>query len=123
MSLWYKSLYAELIERFEKMGILEYVLLIILLLSAAFIVVAVLLQKSSEDGLSGAIAGGSDTFYGRDKSSHTDRALYKWTIIAAAVFMVAVLAVFILQPDFASSYSLDAWKTESNLTSYSYIFE
>lgn len=105
------------------MQILEYVLLIILLLSAAFIVVAVLLQKSSEDGLSGAIAGGSDTFYGRDKSSHTDRALYKWTIIAAAVFMVAVLAVFILQPDFASSYSLDAWKTESNLTSYSYIFE
>ena len=68
------------------MQILEYVLLIILLLSAAFIVVAVLLQKSSEDGLSGAIAGGSDTFYGRDKSSHTDRALYKWTIIAAAVF-------------------------------------
>lgn len=102
------------------MEIIEYVLLILLLLSAAFIVVAVLLQKSSEDGLSGAISGGSDTFYGRDKSSHTDRALYKWTIIAAAVFMVAVLAVYILQPDFTSTYALDQWKTGS---SYSYIFD
>ena len=102
------------------MEIIEYVLLILLLLSAAFIVVAVLLQKSSEDGLSGAISGGSDTFYGRDKSSHTDRALYKWTIIAAAVFMVAVLAVYILQPDFTSTYALDQWKTDSN---YSYIFD
>ena len=65
------------------MAVLEYVLLILLLLSAVFIVVAVLLQKSSEDGLSGTIAGGSDTFYGKDKSTHADRALYKWTVIAA----------------------------------------
>ena len=105
------------------MQVLEYVLLILLLLSAAFIVVAVLLQKSSEDGLSGAISGGADTFYGKDKSSHTDRALYKWTIIAAAVFMVAVLAVFILQPDFASSYKLDDWMTNSNISNYTYVFE
>jgi len=102
------------------MQIVEYVLLVLLLLAAAFIVVAVLLQKSSEDGLSGAISGNSETFYGRDKSSHTDRALYKWTIIAAAVFMVAVLAVYILQPDFTSTYALDQWKTSS---SYSYIFD
>lgn len=117
-------LFTEIIlERVFTMQVLEYVLLVLLLLSAAFIIVAVLLQKSSEDGLSGAISGGADTFYGKDKSSHTDRALYKWTIIAAALFMVCVLAVFILQPDFASSYELDAWKTDSNLTNYTHIFE
>ena len=111
------------IEREFKMIVLEYVLLVLLLLSAVFIVVAVLLQKSSEDGLSGTIAGGSDTFYGKDKSSHSDRALYKWTVIAAIVFMVAVVAVFIIQPDYASTYKLDAWQTDSNLNpTYNYLF-
>ena len=103
------------------MIILEYVLLGILLLSAVFIVVAVVLQKSNEDGLSGSIAGGAETFYGKDKSAHTDRALYKWTLIAAIVFAVAVLLVFIIQPDYAASYSLDDWKNEY-INKYSYIF-
>ena len=103
------------------MEILEYVLLAILLLSAVFIVVAVILQKSNEDGLSGSIAGGAETFYGRDKSAHTDRVLYKWTLISAIVFAVAVLLVFIIQPDYASSYTLADWKNEY-LNNYTYIF-
>ena len=103
------------------MEILELVLLVLLLVSAAFIVVAVVLQKSNEDGLSGTISGGSETFYGKDKSSHADRALYQWTLIAAIVFGVAVLAVFVIQPDYAESYSLDAWKDLVN-SGYSHLF-
>ena len=110
------------------MLVLEYVLLIVLLVSAVFIVVAVLMAKSSEDGLSGAISGRTDTFYGKDKSSHSDRALYKFTLIASIVFMLAVLAVYVIQPDFPRPdinsaaeqlYELDAWQTNSN---YSYVF-
>lgn len=104
----------------EKM-ILEYVLLVLLLISAAFIVVAVVLQKSNEDGLSGTIAGGSETFYGKDKSGSADRVLYKWTLVAAIVFAVAVLAVFIIQPDYAKSYALDAWQSNS-LNNYADLF-
>ena len=104
------------------MIILEYVLLVLLLISAAFIVVAVVLQKTNEDGLSSAIAGGSETFYGKDKSSDTDRALYKWTLIAAIVFGLAVLAVFVIQPDYAESYTLDGWKDIVN-SSYSHLFK
>ena len=37
---------------------MEIVLLAILLLSAIFIIVAVIFQKSSDEGLSGTIAGG-----------------------------------------------------------------
>ncbi len=103
------SLRRRFFERDFEMVVLQYVFLILLLISAVFIVVAVLLQKSSEDGLSGTIAGGSDTFYGKDKSSHSDRTIYKWTVIASIVFMVAVLAVYIIQPDFSSTYELDAW--------------
>ncbi len=116
-------IFADNFERDFEMVVLEYVLLSLLLLSAVFIVVAVLLQKSNEDGLSGTIAGGSDTFYGKDKSSHSDRALYKWTIIAGAVFMLAVLAVYVIQPDFASSYKLDAWMTDSSYSGFGDLFK
>lgn len=101
------------------MQILEYVLLIVLLVSAVFIVVAVLLQKSNEDGLSGTIAGGQETFYGRDKSAHTDRLLFRLTLVAAIVFAIAVVAVFVIQPDYAQSFKLDDWK---NLSDYASIF-
>ena len=94
--------------------VIEYVLLVLLLISAAFIVVAVVLQKSNEDGLSGTISGGSETFYGKDKSSNADRTLYRWTLVAAIVFAVAVLIVFIIQPDYAKSYELDAWQSLSD---------
>ena len=105
----------------DKMVVLEYVLLALLLISAAFIVVAVVLQKSNEDGLSGTISGGAETFYGKDKSSNTDRALYKWTLIAAIVFAVAVLLVFIIQPDYAKGFELDAWKDLNS--SYSHLWK
>ena len=44
---------------------MEFVLLAVLLLSAIFIIVAVVFQKSADEGLSGTIAGGNDTFYGK----------------------------------------------------------
>lgn len=84
--------------------------LIVLLVSAAFIVVAVTLQKSNDEGLSGTISGGSETFYGKDKSADTDRALYKWTLIASIVFGIAVLAVFVLQPDYAPTPDIGAYQ-------------
>ena len=102
----------------EKM-ILEYVLLVLLLVSAAFIVVAVVLQKSNEDGLSGTIAGGSETYYGKDKSGGIDKKLFKWTLIAAIVFAVAVIAVYVIQPDYLEGYDVNAWK---NLTQFASVF-
>ncbi len=105
------------------MEILQYVLMVVLLVSAVFIIVAVLLQKSNEDGLSSTIAGGQDTFYGRDKSAHADRVLYKWTLIASVVFVLAVVAVFVIQPDFAKSFELDAWTSSSDLNNFTHVFE
>ena len=89
---------------------MEIILLSILLISALVIIVAVMLQKSSDEGLSGTIAGGSDTFYGKDKSSHSERTLFICTVVAAIVFVLAVLAVYVIQPDFYATFSLDGWK-------------
>ena len=67
----------------------------ILLACALFLIVAVLLQDSQK-GLSGAIAGGSDTYYGKNKGKSKQKKLSKLTAIASIVFVVIALATFIV---------------------------
>ena len=86
--------------------VLEYILLAVLFVAALFIIFAVIMQKSGSEGLSGTIAGGQETFYGKDKSSHTEKILFKWTAIASIVFAVAVLLAYIIQPDYTTSSGL-----------------
>ena len=78
----------------------EYILLGLLLVAAVFIVVSVTLQKSSEDGISGTIMGGSETYYGKDKARQSGKVLGKWTLVVSIVFAVAVLVVYVMQPDY-----------------------
>ena len=49
------------------MSALEIVLGVFLILLSVLLIAIVLMQKSREGGLSGAIAGGSDTFFGKNK--------------------------------------------------------
>ena len=86
---------------------MEYVLLSILLVCAIAITVAVTLQKSNE-GLSGTIAGGSETYYGKDKASQTGKKLFKLTLILSVIFAVLVLVVYVIQPDYSES-TQNAW--------------
>ena len=79
----------------------EYILLAILLVCAIVIVVAVTLQKSNE-GLSGTISGNSETYYGKDKASKSGKKIFNITLIAALVFAIAVLVVYVRQPDFSN---------------------
>ena len=95
----------------------EYILLGVLLVCAIIIVVAVIFQKSTE-GLSGTIAGGSETYYGKDKSVQTGKKLFKITLIASIVFAVAVLAAYVIQPDY--SYVHNDW---TSISDYSSIFD
>ena len=94
--------------------ILEYILLSILLVCAVVITVAVTLQKSNE-GLSGTIAGGSETYYGKDKSVQTGKKMFKITLIASIVFAVAVIVVYVMQPDYA--YTQNDWTSISEFSS------
>ena len=99
---------------------MEYVLLAVLLLAALFIIIAVIFQKSTDEGLSGTIAGGNDTYYGKDKSKHTEKLWFKWTLIASIVFALAVLMTYILQPDYTNSLDVDFWH---NVTDFSGLFD
>lgn len=63
-----------------------------------FLIVVVLLQQSKQNGLSGAITGGSsDTFFGKNRGRTMDAILAKWTAVAAILFLVTSIALFILQ--------------------------
>jgi preprotein translocase subunit SecG len=96
----------------------EYILLVVLLLCSIFIVASVTIQKSGDEGLSGTIAGGSDTYYGKDKSAQTGRVLRKWTIIVGIVFALAVVVVYVMQPDYTESFNnLDYWREVSEYSS------
>ena len=99
----------------------EYILLALLLISAIFLVTAVTIQKTSDEGLSGTIAGGSETYYGKDKAKQSGKLLNKWTLIVAAVFALIVVVVYILQPDYTTMIAAPGdWK---NLGEFSSIFQ
>ena len=93
----------------------EYILLGVLLVAAVFIVVAVTLQKSGDEGLSGTIVGGTETYYGKDKSVQKNKKIGKWVLIVSIIFALAVLVVYVIQPDYhQSKYALDAWQDASD---------
>lgn len=74
----------------------HYVLGAVLLIASIIIIVLVMLQQSKQAGLSGAIAGGADTFFGKNKGRTMEAKLAKYTKVIAIVFMVVALASVIL---------------------------
>ena len=68
-------------------------LTIIQLVSCLFLIVVVLFQSGKRSGLSGAIAGGADTFMTKTKAKSMDAKLAKWTKWVALVFAVLTLVL------------------------------
>lgn len=64
---------------------------IIQLISCLFLILVVLFQSGKRSGLSGAIAGGADTFMTKSKAKNMDAKLAKWTKWVALVFVVLTL--------------------------------
>ena len=60
------------------------------------LIVVVLFQSGKQDGLSGSIAGGSETFFGKNKGRTIDAILEKWTSVVAILFLVTSIALFFL---------------------------
>lgn len=79
------------------MAVHEIILGIILLLLSVAIIVLVLLQEGKSAGLSGAIAGGAETFFGKNKSRTMEYKLVLITkIIAISFFVLALVATLLL---------------------------
>ena len=78
------------------MGALEYVLGGILIAMAIFLVVAVLAQTGKDKKLSGSIAGGSDTYYGKSKGRNWEKLLARITTVVAILFGALVVVLYVL---------------------------
>ncbi len=70
------------------------VLTILQLICAVALIVSVLMQSSKSAGLSGSIAGGAETFFGKKKGM--DELFSKVSIAAAALFLLLTLVLDIL---------------------------
>ncbi len=78
------------------MNIAMLILSIIMVLLAIVLVAVVLLQSGKTAGLSGAIAGGADTFLSKNKAKSWDAKLAKGTKWFAIAFLVLSLVLAIM---------------------------
>lgn len=70
---------------------------ILILIMALFLVITILMQSSRDHRLSGTIAGGAETFFGKQKGKTMDGVLNKITIVVCVVFFACVLLMYIFQ--------------------------
>jgi len=78
------------------MAIWLTVVRVIHLILSLVLIAVVLLQSGKAQGLSGAIAGGSETFFGKNKGRTIDAILSKWTSVVAIAFLVTSIVLFLL---------------------------
>ncbi len=70
---------------------------IILIAASIFLIFAVLMQSGKSKKLSGTIAGGAETFFGKTKGKSIDKKLSKLTTAIAIVFVLLVLILYVVQ--------------------------
>ena len=75
------------------MSTLKLILTIIQLISGLAVTIVVLMQSGKSAGLSGAIAGGAETFLSKGKAKSLDAKLAKATKWFALVFVLLTLAL------------------------------
>jgi len=74
--------------------VLKTILFVFHFILAIGIIVTVLMQSGRSAGLSGAIAGGAETFFGKKKG--LDELLSKLTVYLGIIFAVVSLTLFVL---------------------------
>ncbi|MCL2815143.1 MAG: preprotein translocase subunit SecG [Oscillospiraceae bacterium] len=79
------------------MNTLETVFGTVILIFAVFLTVAVLLQHGKTHHLSGTIAGGAETFFGKEKGKTIDKILSMVTSVVSVIFVIAVVVLYVLQ--------------------------
>ena len=66
---------------------------VIYLVICLILIVSVLLQSGKQAGLSGSIAGGAETFFGKNKAKSWDAILSKLTTVIAILFMILAIVI------------------------------
>ena len=88
---------------------MQTALIIIHVIISVILVVTVLMQSGKQQGLSGAIAGGAETFFGKNKGRTIDGVLKKVTAVVALLFVISsiILATYAINKSNAESAAND----------------
>ncbi|MFX3622919.1 MAG: preprotein translocase subunit SecG [Ectobacillus sp.] len=66
---------------------------VLLIIVSIVLVILVLLQSSKSAGLSGAISGGAEQLFGKQKARGFEAVLHRLTIVFAVLFFLLAIAV------------------------------
>ena len=80
----------------KKIEALKVVVTVIHILIAFGLVATVLFQSSKSQGLSGSIAGGAETFFGKNKGKTMDGVLAKLTVVLAILFVITSVSLSVI---------------------------
>ena len=69
---------------------------ILIILMAIALTVLVLMQTGKGKELSGAIAGGNNSYLGNTKTNDKDKLLFRITAVLAVIFVVLVLVLYVV---------------------------
>ena len=75
------------------METLNLIISIVQVVLAIAVIFLVLLQQGKRAGLPGAISGGAETFFGKNKASSMDALLSRLTIILSILLGISTLAL------------------------------
>ena len=68
-------------------------IIVLLIIDCIALVTVVLLQEGKSNGLSGAISGGAEQLFGKQKQRGVDLFLHRLTIILAILFFVLMFCI------------------------------
>ena len=77
------------------MGVLRIILTVVMCIVCLGLIVLVLLQPGKTAGLSGAITGGAETFFGKQKAKSMEGKLALYTKIGMVIFVVLAIILTI----------------------------
>lgn len=67
--------------------------IVLLILDCIALVTVVLLQEGKSNGLSGAISGGAEQLFGKQKQRGIDLFLHRLTIVLSIIFFLLMLGI------------------------------
>ena len=76
---------------------MQLALTVVQVVLSLILVAVVMLQSGKSAGLSGAIAGGADTFLSKNKAKSLDAKLARWTKWVAIAWVVLTLVLCLMQ--------------------------
>ena len=77
----------------KEVDVLHTLITVLLIIVALALIVVVLLQSGKSAGLSGAISGGAEQLFGKQKARGLDLVLHRTTIVLSVLFIALALAI------------------------------